>query len=129
LTNVLSLNYAASSKEEKIKLYTEAASSKYNSVMINRATRTGHYTEVDSDKLDSFLKSIGVTEVNWIKIDVEGAEYEVLKGAQSIFSKSKDILVLVEVHNVHDENHYQRILEMMLLHNFKVEFEKIYESS
>jgi Methyltransferase FkbM domain len=31
---------------------------------------------------------------------VEGAEYEVLKGAQNILSKSTDITLLIEIHNL-----------------------------
>jgi FkbM family methyltransferase len=49
---------------------------------------------------DYLLQSnqIGEEQVNWIKIDVEGAEFEVLKGATNILSKSKDIALLIEVH-------------------------------
>jgi FkbM family methyltransferase len=41
------------------------------------------YIEVEADTLDNLLKVRGINEVNWIKIDVEGAEYEVLKGAKA----------------------------------------------
>ena len=46
------------------------------------------------------LNDIKHEQVNWIKIDVEGAEYEVLKGATNILSKSKDIALLIEIHNL-----------------------------
>ena len=36
--------------------------------------------------------------MNWVKIDVEGAEFEVLKGANNLLSNSKDIALLIEVH-------------------------------
>ena len=64
-------------------------------------------------------------EVNWIKIDVEGAEYEVLKGAQNILSKSTDITLLIEIHNLSAGNIlYEPIREFLGLYNFKIEFEK-----
>ena len=37
-------------------------------------------------------------KVNWIKIDVEGAEFDVLGGAEKTLSTNKEISVLVEVH-------------------------------
>jgi FkbM family methyltransferase len=39
--------------------------------------------------LDNLLKARAINEVNWIKIDVEGAELEVLKGAAGILSKTE----------------------------------------
>jgi FkbM family methyltransferase len=56
------------------------------------------YIEVEADTLDNLLKARGINEVNWIKIDVEGAELEVLKGAAGILSKSRDLALFVEVH-------------------------------
>ncbi|MDQ3868940.1 MAG: FkbM family methyltransferase, partial [Thermoproteota archaeon] len=60
---------------------------------------------------------------NWIKIDVEGAEFEVLKGATNVLSKSKDIALLIEVHG---PDNYRPIMEFLNSYNFIVEFEKTY---
>jgi hypothetical protein len=69
-------------------------------------------------------KGIKQEDVNWIKIDVEGAEFEVLKGATNVLSKSKDIALLIEIHNLSDNiNLYRPILEFLNLYNFKIEFE------
>ena len=66
-----------------------------------------------------------ITDVNWVKIDVEGAEFEVLKGASNVLSKSKDIALLIEVHNLSGgTNLYRPIIEFLNLYNFKIEFEK-----
>ena len=74
--------------------------------MINRAESEGKFIEVNANTLDNLLlqpqqNGINHADINWIKIDVEGAEFEVLKGATSILSKSKDIALLIEVHNLH----------------------------
>ena len=68
---------------------------------INRVTPNEKFIEVNANTLDSLLQEngISVNEVNWIKIDVEGAELEVLKGAHNILSKSKDISLLIEIHS------------------------------
>ena len=65
-----------------------------------------------------------------IKIDVEGAELEVLKEATNVLSKSKDIGLLIEIHNLGDgKNLYNPIIDLLKKYNFKIEFEKIHSTS
>jgi FkbM family methyltransferase len=126
LTNVTPLNYAVYSKETKIKLYlpeVESGYTIYNTIISNRARTEDKFVEVNANTLDYLLQlnEIRQEEVNWIKIDVEGAEFEVLKGATNVLSKSKDIALLIEVHGL--DNH-RPILEFVSSYNFKIEFEK-----
>src|ERR671920_1170170 len=130
LTNIISLNHAVYSKETKVKLYVpgeESGNTIYNTLISDRATNEEKFVEVNANTLDYLLQSKGIKqeEVNWIKIDVEGAEFEVLKGAANILSKSKDIALLIEVHGPHN---YRPIVELLNLYNFKIEFEKSHES-
>jgi FkbM family methyltransferase len=60
--------------------------------MIDRAqhnNENNNFVEVEANTLDYLLQSIGIKheQINWIKIDVEGVEYEVLNGAKNILSK------------------------------------------
>ncbi len=130
LTNVIPLNYAVYSKETKIKLYIpgeESGYTVYNTIMSNRAGTEDKFVEVNANTLDCLLQlnQIREEEVNWVKIDVEGAEFEVLKGATNVLSKSKDIALLIEVHG---SDNYKPILNFLNLYNFKIEFEKNHES-
>jgi FkbM family methyltransferase len=131
LTNIISLNNAVYSKETKIKLYLpgeELGHTIYNTVMSDRAKNEDKFVEVSANTLDYFLQLKGITDVNWIKIDVEGAEFEVLKGATNVLSKSKDIALLIEIHNLSGgTNLYRQILEFLRLYNFKIEFEKSHD--
>lgn len=52
--------------------------------------------KVKNMRLDDFIEGTGI-KPNLIKIDVEGAEYEVLKGAENVLKKYMPIL-LVEIH-------------------------------
>ena len=130
LTNVIPLNYAAYSKETKIKLYLpeeESGYTIYNTIMSNRAGTEDKFVEVNANTLDYLLQlnQIREEQVNWIKIDVEGAEFEVLKGATNVLSKSKDITILMELHGPpHD--YRPKVEEFLNLYNFKIEFEKSY---
>ena len=130
LTNVIPLNYAAYSKETKVKLYVPDEESGYT-IYHTLMERTGKkFVEVDAITLDYLLLQLngireGIVEVNWIKIDVEGVEFEVLKGATNVLSKSKDIALLIEVHGI---DNYRPLMEFLNSYNFIVEFEKTYET-
>jgi FkbM family methyltransferase len=128
LTNVLPLNYAIFSARTKMKLYEQSASAKYNSLMLARAARTKNYVEVEADTLDSILKLNEVNQVNWIKIDVEGAEFEVLKGSTKTLS-SKNVSLLIEIHNIEDPSHYDNIVDFLKYHNYEITFEQRYDDS
>jgi FkbM family methyltransferase len=134
LTNVMPLNYAVYSKETKIKLYLpdeESGYTMHHSIMSNYVftkykDKTGDkFVEVGANTLDYLLQLKGITDVNWVKIDVEGAEFEVLKGAHNVLSNSKDISLLIEVHG---KDTYEPIIESLRSYDFKIDFEKTYEN-
>jgi FkbM family methyltransferase len=128
LTNVMPLNYAVFSERTRMKLYEQSASAKYNSLMLARAARTKNYVEVEADTLDSILKLNEVNQVNWIKIDVEGAEFEVLKGSTKTLS-SENMSLLIEIHNIEDPSHHHNIVDFLQYHNYEITFEQRYEGS
>lgn len=134
LTNVSALNSAVYSKKTNLKLYLpdeDLGYTMHHSVMTNYlSTKYNNeierkFVEVEADTLDNLLKSSGITTVNWIKIDVEGAEYEVLKGAREILSTKKPISILVEVHG---KETYGPTIELLRSNNFNIEFERTYDN-
>ncbi|HEX2231199.1 MAG TPA: FkbM family methyltransferase, partial [Nitrososphaeraceae archaeon] len=134
LQNVSALNCAVYSKKAKLKLYLpdeELGYTMHHSLMTNYLVSKyskeieRRYIEVEADTLDNLLKVRGISQANWIKIDVEGAEYEVLKGAKEILSASKDISILVEVHG---KDTYGPTTELLRSNNFNIEFEKTYDN-
>jgi FkbM family methyltransferase len=134
LQNVSALNCAVYSMKARLKLYLpdeDLGYTMHHSLMTNYLVSKyskeieRRYIEVEADTLDNLLKVRGINEVNWIKIDVEGAEYEVLKGAKEILSASKDISILVEVHG---KDTYGPTTELLRSNNFNIEFEKTYDN-
>ncbi|HZC50781.1 MAG TPA: FkbM family methyltransferase [Nitrososphaeraceae archaeon] len=134
LTNVTPLNYAVYSKETKIKLYLpdeESGYTMHHSIMSNyvftkyKDKTEDKFVEVNANTLDYLLQLNKITDVNWVKIDVEGAEFEVLKGAHNVLLNSKDISLLIEVHG---KDTYEPIIESLRSYNFKIDFEKTYEN-
>jgi FkbM family methyltransferase len=128
LKNVLPLNYAVFSTRTRMKLYEQSASAKYNSLMLARAAKTKNYVEVNADTLDSILKLNEVNQVNWIKIDVEGAEFEVLKGSTKTLS-TDNVSLFIEIHNIDDPSHYHNIIDFLKYRNYEITFEQRYEGS
>jgi FkbM family methyltransferase len=131
--HVITLNFAATSNKSKVKLSIPEKKSGhtiYSSIIPDRAP-TEKFIEVNANTLDNLLheNEISLEQLNWIKIDVEGAELDVLKGATNILSKSKDISLLIEIHDVgNGKTLYEPIMDLLNDYNFKKEFEKIYKS-
>lgn len=73
LRNVLALNLASWNKAEKLRLYRGTSSGRAT-VQNNECSE---YIEVQATPLDKILAG---EKVDWIKIDVEGAEVETLEG-------------------------------------------------
>lgn len=134
LTNVVALNFAVHSKEAMVKLYEpgqEEGFTIYNTIMTGRKmSNNQNYVEVQAKTLDSILLENAIKEANWIKIDVEGAELEVLRGAPSILSNSRSSSLLIEIHNLgaNHSNLYEPVIELLELNKYSVSFEKSYES-
>jgi hypothetical protein len=64
-----------------------------------------------------------------MKIDVEGEKLEVLKGANNILSKSKDIALLIQIHNIDQgKNRNYQIIELLNNDNFKIKFKEVYNN-
>lgn len=103
-------------------MHTNYQDDSYSEFDENGRAQIGN-TIVHLNTLDNLLiKENGISEINWMKIDVEGAEFEVLKGAHNILSNSKRIKLLIEIHGVN--KFYKPIVELLNLYNFKIIFEK-----
>jgi len=109
------LNIAAWSNDENLEFYPGESS---GTGSINNKTG-GKHCEISGRSLDSLLEEMAVgAPVDWIKIDVEGAELEVLKGAKKILCID-DPKLLVEVtednevefeHYMHKQNYHYCII-------------------
>lgn len=74
---------------------------------------------VNTRTLDSFLKERQLEDVDLIKIDVQGAELLVLKGAADVLSSSKKIKLLVDV-DIQSEEDRELLVNMLKSYDFKL---------
>jgi FkbM family methyltransferase len=93
---------AVSDKEGSIQ-FNLSAESEVNSVVVG-TTQTASTITVPTTSLDSFATKEKLATINFLKIDVEGAEMLVLHGAATLFKNHQIELVLLEV-NVHAEQY------------------------
>ena len=109
--NITPLNIAAWNKSCNLKLFI---GDKYghNSIKYNMGLG---YVEVEAKALDTILSQINVNRVDWIKIDVEGAEYEVLQGLKNTLKKDSPKLIV----EVKKENE-RKVMDIMKELNYKV---------
>ena len=77
-------------------------------VATQSTTETNDIIEIDAVALDDFIQGNPLPTV--IKIDVEGAEADVLRGSEEVFRRAKPILIC-EVHNDRAEANVTRWLE------------------
>jgi FkbM family methyltransferase len=106
LTNVKTLNIAAWNTSTKLNLYTVAENKA--SMYSTKITRPD-YLEVNAQTMDSALKELYLPRLDWIKIDVEGAEVEALQGLDETITQYTPKLI-VEVLQV-NLNEIRKILK------------------
>jgi FkbM family methyltransferase len=54
--------------------------------------------EVPVRRLSDYASRIGLDRVDFVKIDVEGFEHEVIKGAEDLFAKARPKVIILEEH-------------------------------
>lgn len=131
LTNVTALNVAAYSSEGWVKLYMKNVTPGYTiyHTLVSKRFDQIDFLEIYASTLDRIVtrNQISPSEINWIKIDVEGAELEVLRGAKNVLSKSKNITLLIEIHRLGLINLYQPVVDFLLPYGFKIQYEMMHE--
>jgi FkbM family methyltransferase len=66
--------------------------------LLHRETETGKTIQIQTDTIDHFCSEHGVSTIDILKVDVEGAEDRVFKGAQGMFARGAIRSVFVEVY-------------------------------
>ena len=72
-----------------------------------------------SETLDNIVRSRGVDRMDWLKIDVEGAEMEVLMGGRESIERLKPEII-VEVHSFLDETLLPRVSGFLMTMGYQI---------
>lgn len=96
---------AVSDRDGHVDITTDFHSSNY----LTRSDSTVNHIEVGSVTIDNFVQKNDIRRISLIKIDVEGNEYLVLKGAMESIKKFRPVIVieLIEKDLEFSENKYE----------------------
>jgi len=111
--NVYALRICAWNLDGEVKLYISRKRSGTHSTKRNY-NHSGDYIVVRAMRVDSVIKSLNIKRADLMKIDVEGAEYEVLEGAEDTLDTYRPDLV-IEVFNMNKE----RVFEFLRKHRYR----------
>lgn len=90
VTNCIPLNLAAYHTDTEIKLFFGVTPAQHSVIEdFGRGSR-----KVQARALDNVIAERGIEHVDLIKVDVEGAEYEVLKGLENTLINQNPVLVI-----------------------------------
>lgn len=95
--NVISLEMALSDHIGLEKLYIASRSTcnSFNSDVSSFQKNTPSYVEVKVNTLDYLLKNLNIKKIDILKIDAEGAELQILKGAKETLKNNPNVKILV----------------------------------
>lgn len=72
-------------------------------------------TDVEVDTLDNCIKSLGLRYVSLLKIDAEGAEVDILKGAEETLKVTRHVVM-----ELHYQNEAKEVTELLRERGFEV---------
>lgn len=113
INNVRLIRSAAANCEGTIKLYKTERLGTPSIVWDKRAK----YETVPCQTVDKLLADSGVRKVDWLKIDVEGAELMVLEGSRKILAENEKLRLVIEIHTSSDS-----VLKFLKKMDYKISF-------
>jgi len=93
--NIVTVNRALSNQTGSSTLFLTSLDNGRHSVYRHDLPLAGSVL-IETTTLDTFLESQGWPTVNLVKLDVEGAETDVLEGMKQLLEKSKDLTLILE---------------------------------
>jgi FkbM family methyltransferase len=108
LTNVVTVNAAISDYDGKASLYSRTGHSGGFSIVEQHSQSS---VSVEVFTLDDLLSQLGINRIDFLKIDAEGAELQIIKGGSKVLSESDAKIVVAAYHPEDDPQEITRVLE------------------
>lgn len=96
LTNVHGFNMGLSTSDGQAKIYITNDTNRGMASLVKHDHRTTLSSEITVTSLDTFLAAHAVTHIKMMKVDVEGWELNVLKGAQQMLRTAQAPILCIE---------------------------------
>jgi|GEM_PF-727921 len=132
ISNVKAFKLALWSSETTLKLYrtkgyfTSAISKVdvFKNLIHQKKLNLIKKYEIKTVKLDDLIKNINLSKVDWIKIDVDGSEYEVILGSMNTLKRFKPKLII----EIHDQKVGNKILKILKDLGYEASLVKIWDN-
>jgi FkbM family methyltransferase len=98
--NVQVVEVALGAEEGKVNMFVCTEHSGLNSLRLPNADTKATEVEIKQIKLDDYLAEKQINHVDFVKMDVEGGELSVLKGAENILLNKLRPLILYEIQDI-----------------------------
>ena len=95
--NVYLNNFALGDEEKDLEIHVFADQPSGHSSLAVKEGEKSEAIQVKVKTLDSYLTERGIKQVDFLKVDIEGAELMFLKGAEKLFKQSKPPVILMEM--------------------------------
>jgi len=126
--NVKIVNVGFSDKKKKAKLWdfandarlkhtqpTSTLSSVYKDVIVKHHKQRAKSYSINLETIDEFTEKEKIDNIDLLKIDTEGSEYEILKGAKKLLSQNRIKIIQFEFNemNVYSRVFFKDFLELL----------------
>lgn len=109
LTNIITNeNYAVGSEQKKVQLYLNNTTS--NIIMMDAENQSN---EIEMITIDGYLENKAMVRCDLIKIDVDGIEFDIIKGSKETIKKFRPIFII-------ETNNDVKIVDFFIKMNYKV---------
>jgi len=126
ITNVKPFNAAISKVTKEITLYIDKNNEIGNSIF--RTNNTTESKKINSFNLDDFVKNNEIEKIDFLKLDCEGAEFEILLNFNKELLK-KISKISAEIHENNNTNSLDKLVDFLRKNNFKINTFKIINNS
>lgn len=111
-SNVIPVNMGLHNKSG-----TEKLSIQHDLYCCSLFTESNNTTDVKVERLDTFLANLGITHVDFVKIDTEGAAQVIIEGAENLLPNIDNFVM--ELHTNIPEESAQKIEQLLQKQGFR----------
>ena len=130
LSNIKTINKALWKKSTTLEFLSEGSMCSTLNILNNLTRKHQNILKIQTTTLEEIVQDYNLNKIDAIKIDIEGAEYDVFANISPFLEKYKPLKFIIEIHpNANgktDVNYFKRILNS---HNYKCQMIKITDNS
>ena len=93
---------------------------KIKNLIIGRSKKKNSFEKVRVVSLKNFCKTNKIRSIDFLKIDVEGYEYDVLRGAKGLLKNINFIMIEIQKNDMYRNYSQKKIEKFLIKNNFKL---------